>query len=68
MKKLIKITSVALFIFATCIFINWCRKQDERRVKYRYIGTSIMETPNMMPQDCSVGEMEYKEHLVEFKP
>ena len=68
MKKLIKITSVALFIFATCIFINWCRKQDERRVKYRYIGNSIFETPNMMPENCTVGEMEFYESLTEIKP
>jgi len=67
MKKLIKITSVALFIFATCIFINWCRKQDERRVKYKYIGTSIMETPNYLPENCTVQEMEFYESLHEIK-
>ena len=63
-----KLVTFALIICSTIIFINWCRKQDERRVKYRYIGNSIFETPNTMPKDCTVGEMEYKEHLVEFKP
>ena len=55
---------VALILGLVCIIIKY--NKNERK-KYTYIGNSILETPNLMPENCSVGQMEYYEHLVSNK-
>ena len=55
---------VMLTLGLTIIIIKYNEKRHE---KYTYIGTSILETPNTMPENCSVGQMEYYEHLVSTK-
>lgn len=58
--KIIFVVALTLFLLRVIIKYN---KTERKNVPY--IGNSIMKTPNLMPENCSVGQMEYYEHLSE---
>jgi hypothetical protein len=60
--KIIFVVALTLFLLRVIIKYN---KTERKNVPY--IGNSIMKTPNLMPENCSVGQMEYYEHLSEVK-
>lgn len=62
MSFIFKLVFVILLVFGLIqIIIKYNEKEHK---KYRYIGNSILETPNLMPENCSVKQMEYYENLV----
>ena len=67
MKKLTKYILAVALGFSLAMAYLYAKKSDNERKLYTYIGNSIIETPNLMPEDCTVGQMEYYEHLVSIK-
>lgn len=61
----LKITFIVTLTLGLLMIIIQYNKKEHKTV--RYIGNSILETPNIMPENCSVERMEYYEHLVSTK-
>ena len=66
-KNLFLVSKILFVIGLILVCIIIAHNHGKPKNKWIYVGNSILETPNLMPENCTVGQMEYYEHLVSTK-